>query len=147
MCCAVLALQSCLTLFDPTNCSPQGSLVTGILQARIPELVAIPFSKGSSWPRGKNLISQVSCFGRQVLYPQRHLRSPSQSVYVSNLKSQVNEFHSGYSINKLKLRICNPVTFIYAETVTDIIFVGSNITADGDCSHAIKRPLLLEEKL
>ena len=32
------------------------------------------------------------------------------------------------------------------ETVTDFIFLGSKITADGDCSHAIKRCLLLERK-
>ena len=33
------------------------------------------------------------------------------------------------------------------ETVADFIFVGSKITADGDCSHEIKRRLLLGEKL
>ena len=33
------------------------------------------------------------------------------------------------------------------ETVADLIFLGSNITADGDCSHEIKRHLLLEGKL
>ena len=33
------------------------------------------------------------------------------------------------------------------ETVIDFIFLGSKITADGDCSHEIKRRLLLEEKL
>ena len=33
------------------------------------------------------------------------------------------------------------------ETVTDFIFLGSKITADGDCSHEIKRHLLLEGKL
>ena len=32
------------------------------------------------------------------------------------------------------------------ETVTDVIFLGSKITADGDCSHKIKRCLLLEGK-
>ena len=32
------------------------------------------------------------------------------------------------------------------ETVTDLIFLGSKITADGDCSHEIKRPLLLGRK-
>ena len=32
------------------------------------------------------------------------------------------------------------------ETVTDFIFLGSKITADGDCIHEIKRPLLLERK-
>ena len=33
------------------------------------------------------------------------------------------------------------------ETVTDFIFLGSKITADGDCSHEIKRQLLLERKV
>ena len=33
------------------------------------------------------------------------------------------------------------------ETVTDFIFLGSNITADGDCSHEIKRHLLLGRKV
>ena len=33
------------------------------------------------------------------------------------------------------------------ETVSDFIFLGSKITADGDCSHEIKRHLSLEEKL
>ena len=33
------------------------------------------------------------------------------------------------------------------ETVTDFIFLGSKITADGDCSHEIKRRLLLERKV
>ena len=32
------------------------------------------------------------------------------------------------------------------ETVTDFVFLGSKITADGDCSHEIKRHLLLERK-
>ena len=32
------------------------------------------------------------------------------------------------------------------ETVTDFIFLGSKITADGDCSYEIQRPLLLERK-
>ena len=43
--------QSCLTLCDPMDCSPSGSSVCGILQARILEWVAISFSRGSSWPR------------------------------------------------------------------------------------------------
>ena len=33
------------------------------------------------------------------------------------------------------------------ETVTDFIFLGSQITTDGDCSHEIKRPLLLGRKV
>ena len=42
------SLQSCLTLCDPMDCSPPGSSVHGILQARILEWVAMPFSRGSS---------------------------------------------------------------------------------------------------
>ena len=44
----VKVTQSCLTLCNPTDCSPPGSSVHGILQARILEWRAIPFSKGSS---------------------------------------------------------------------------------------------------
>ena len=42
---------SCLTLCNPTDCSPPGSTVHGIFQARIAEWVAISYSRGSSWPR------------------------------------------------------------------------------------------------
>ena len=44
----VLAAQSCLTLFNPVDCSLPGSSVHGLLQARILEWVAIFFSRGSS---------------------------------------------------------------------------------------------------
>ena len=54
----VLVAQSCPTLCDPTECSLPGSSVHGILQARILEWVAIPFSRVSSWPRDQ---TQVSC--------------------------------------------------------------------------------------
>ena len=42
--------QLCLTLCDPMDCSPPGSSVHGILQSRILEWVAMPFSRGSSSP-------------------------------------------------------------------------------------------------
>ena len=44
----VLVCQWCLTLCNPIDCSLPGSSIHGILQARILEWVAIPFSKGSS---------------------------------------------------------------------------------------------------
>ena len=43
--------QLCPTLCDPMDCSPPGSSIHGILQARILEWVAISFSRGSSQPR------------------------------------------------------------------------------------------------
>ena len=44
VCVCVLVIQSCLTFCNPMDCSPPGSSVHGILQARIQERVAIPFS-------------------------------------------------------------------------------------------------------
>ena len=48
------SLQLCLTLCDPMDCSPPGSSVHGILQARILEWVAMPTSRGSSGPKRLN---------------------------------------------------------------------------------------------
>ena len=50
-----LVAQSCPTICDPVDCSPPGSSVHEILQARILEWVAIPFSRGSSHPRDQKL--------------------------------------------------------------------------------------------
>ena len=51
-CVVCLVAQSCPTLCDPLDYSPPGSSIHGILQARILEWVAIPFSRGSSQPPG-----------------------------------------------------------------------------------------------
>ena len=51
----VKVAQSCPTLDDPMDCSPPGSSVHRILQARIQEWVALPFSRGSSQPRSPAL--------------------------------------------------------------------------------------------
>ena len=49
------------------------------------------------------------------------------------------------NMQKTKIMASSPITSweIHGETVTDFIFLGSKITADGDCSHGIKRCLLL----
>ena len=51
ICCCCLVANSYLTLCDPVHCSPPGSSIHGILQARTLEWVAISFSRGSSWSR------------------------------------------------------------------------------------------------
>ena len=56
------------------------------------------------------------------------------------------------NIQKTKIMVSGPITSwqIYGETVeivADLIFLGSKITADGDCSHEIKRRLLLGRKV
>ena len=65
--------QSCPTLCDPTDCSPAGSSVRGILQLRTLEWVAISYSKGSSWSRDQTRVSCISCIGRWHLYLLHHL--------------------------------------------------------------------------
>ena len=47
-----------LTLCDPMDCNLPGSSIQGILQARIPEWVAMPFSRGSSQPRNRIQVSR-----------------------------------------------------------------------------------------
>ena len=56
------------------------------------------------------------------------------------------------NIQKMKIMASSPITSWQIngetmETVTDFIFLGSKITADGDCSHEIKRCLLLGRKV
>ena len=56
------------------------------------------------------------------------------------------------NIQKTKIMASSPITSWQidgeaVETVSDFIFLGSKITADGDCSHEIKRHLLLERRV
>ena len=55
-----LVAQLCLTLWDHMDCSPTGSSVPGILQARMLEWVAISFSRGSSQLRDWTQVSRIA---------------------------------------------------------------------------------------
>ena len=66
VCMHAKSLQLCLNLCNPRDCSPPGSSVHGILQARILEWVAMPSSRGSSQPRDGTHVSYFSCIGRWV---------------------------------------------------------------------------------
>ena len=74
ICCCLFAKLH-LTLWDPMDCSPPGSSVHGILQARALEWVAESSSRGSSRPRDRTCIYYVSCTGRWILDHQHHLGS------------------------------------------------------------------------
>ena len=56
----VLVTQLCPILCDPTDCTLPGSSVYGILQARILEWIAIPFSRGSFRPRDQTRIACIA---------------------------------------------------------------------------------------
>ena len=57
ICTGAKSLQACLTFCSPTQCSPPGTSVLGIFQARILEWVAMSSFRGSSWPRNQTCIS------------------------------------------------------------------------------------------
>ena len=69
------SLQLCLTICDPMDCSPPGSSVHGILQARILEWVVISFSRGSP-PRDWTCISRIA----EDSLPLSHLKNLSPSL-------------------------------------------------------------------
>ena len=69
----VLEAQLCLILCNPMDCSPPGSAVPGISEARILEWVAMPSSRGSSPPRDH---TQVSCIAGRFFTILRHPGSP-----------------------------------------------------------------------
>ena len=58
--CVLCLTESCPTLCDPVDCSPPGSSVHRILQARILEWFAISFSRGSSQPRDGTQVSDIA---------------------------------------------------------------------------------------
>ena len=97
---AAKSLQSCLTLCDPTDGSPPGSAIPGILQARTLEWVAISFSNAWKW---KVKVKSLSCvwlfttpwtaayqapppmgFSRQEYWSRLPLPSPHVCLVVSN---------------------------------------------------------------
>ena len=65
------------------------------------------------------------------------------------VKEESEKIGSKVNIQKAKIMASGPITSweIDGETVSDFIFLGCKITADGDCSHEIKRRLLLGRKV
>ena len=81
-----------------------------------------------------------------------HLMAESEKELKSLLmkvKEESEKVGLRLNIQKTKIMASGPITSweIDGETVSDFIFLGSKITADGDCSHEIKRCLLLGRKV
>ena len=72
------------TLCDSMDCSPPGSSVHEVFQARILERVAISFSRESPPPRDWSLISWVFCIGRQIFFTSA---SPTAAAAAKSLQS------------------------------------------------------------
>ena len=73
-----------------------------------------------------------------------------KSLYMK-VKEESEKVGLKLNIQKTKIMVSSPITSWQrdaerVEKVTDVIFLGSKITADGDCSHEIKRHLFLGRK-
>ena len=84
--------QSCPTLCNPMDCSLAGSSVNGILQATILQWVAVPFFRGSSWPRDQTQVSSIAgrfftVWATREVQRQRNQRSNCQHP-LDNRKSR-----------------------------------------------------------
>ena len=116
------------------DCSLPGSSVHGILQARVQEWVAIAFSR---YADDTTLMAES----------KEELKS-----LLIKVKEESEKVGLKLNIQKTKIMASGPITSWQidgktVETVADFIFLGSKITADGDCSHAIKRRFLLGRKV
>ena len=93
----VIVAWSCPTVCDPMDCSPPGSSLHGILQARILERVAISFSRGSSQPRIKpgspalqadSLLSEPLCWLKETVKKRKRQatdwRKCFQNMYLTS---------------------------------------------------------------
>ena len=77
------------------------------------------------------------------------LRNSSQKSLLMKVKEESEKVGLKLNIQKTKMMASGPITSweINGEPVADFIFGGSKITADSDCSHEIKRRLLLGRKV
>ena len=73
----------------------------------------------------------------------------AESKELKSLLMKIKEESEKLNIQKIKIMAFGPITSLQIdrETVVDFIFLGSKITADGDCSHEVKRRLFLGRKV
>ena len=98
--CCCWQVLSCVCLFvTPGDCSLPGSSVHWILQARILEWVAIPFSRGIFPTQGSTQVSCLCWTGRLILYHERHLGIyPEKILLGERIKTFLHE-NGFWSIN------------------------------------------------
>ena len=85
------------------------------------------------------------------MYMPPPLWQKAKNSLLMKVKEESEKAGLKFNIQKTKIMASGPITSWQIdretmETVTDFIFLGSKITADGDCSHEIKRCLLLGRK-
>ena len=100
--------QWCLTLCDPMDCSPPGSSIHGIFQARVLEWVAIAFSRGSSWLRDRTLVSHIAdrCFTvwstREALWQTKSKKHSLTAAKTKTILQKVNHNEKQKAMSQMK---------------------------------------------
>ena len=121
--------QLCLTLCNPMVCSPTGSSVHGISQARILEWVAMPFSRVSSQPRDQ---TWGLLHGRQFLYHLSHQGILLNPTDITSWKFSISSSFVSYSSTSLLiapswlLRLSLPRSLFITEELSAPFFLESN---------------------
>ena len=121
---------------------------------RILEWVAYPFSRGSLWLRNWTGVSCIadrfftSWATREALSKMVEIKEELKS-FLMKVKEESEKVGWKFNIQETKIMASGPITSWQTggETVANFILLGSKITADGDCSHKIKRCLLLGRKV
>ena len=124
-----------------------------ILQARLQQYVNCELPDvQAGFRKGRGTRNQIAT----ICWIMEKAREFQKNIYFCLLKSLLMKVKEesekvGLKLNiqKKKIMASSPITSweIDGETVSDFIFLGSKITADGDCSHEIKRGLLLGRKV
>ena len=144
------------------DCSLQGSSVHGILHARILEWVAISFSIYAEYIMQNAGLDEAQTGIKIARRNINNLRYADDTILMAESKEELKSLlmkvkeesekvSLKLNIKKTKIMASSAITSWQIvgetmETVTDFIFLGSKITADGDRSHEIKRCLLLGRK-
>ena len=128
----MLVIQSCPTLCDPMDCSPPGFSVYGIFQTRIPEWIAISFSRGCSWPREWNCIS--CSMSRLILYHWATWEVQTKNIFVLKFcRNEPAQFSSSKFIISLPWELffsTNPETnFLGSQRVLKIHYDPSSTSS------------------
>ena len=93
------------------------------------------------------MLGEISITSDMQMTPPLRQKVKKKSLLMK-VKEESEKAGLKLNIQKTRIRASGPITSwqIDGETVIDFIFLGSKITADGDCSHEIKRRLLLGRK-
>ena len=138
------------SLWPYMDCSPPGFSIHEIFRAWVLEWVAISFSRGSSQPRDWTQVSRLEgrCF---IIWATRESLGRRTKETLNDSERWEWKVGLHLNIHKTKIIASGPITSWQIdgkkmETVRDFISLGSKITAAGNCSHEIKRRLLLGRK-